>query len=183
VNAAEYSENIYDMAKAKDWKAASARLRELQAASRQLSIDLPREKGSIAALDTEISVIARGVAAKNRLGAMRDANQATRITAGISGSFHPVVPMQIALLDYGGRELEVWSANTNEAKLKATARGIKQNWATVRSQVVAHGGRMEATKFDRLVASVDAAKSPHQYNAVAMQILAEVDNLEKVFGP
>src|SRR5205807_1546657 len=118
-----------------------------------------------------IRAIGSDVAAKARLDAMRDANHATAIAARMSAPFHPTVPVQVPLLDYDGRELEVWSSAANAVRLKAAAADLRQNWDRLRPRVVAHGGAAEATKFDGLVARAEAAKSPQQYRAVARPIL------------
>ena len=63
------------------------------------------------------------------------------------------------MLDYYGRELEIWSATENIAKLKTTASEMRRTWDAVRPSILSRGGTAPQ-KFDALVARVEAAKSP-----------------------
>ncbi len=132
-------------------------------------------------LDKSIATLSQAVKTKNRQAAMRDANQVTLNAAKITEEFEGKVPVEITLLDYYGRELEIWAAQGNTAKLKATANDIQRTWKKVRPAVEAHKGSAQVQKFNSLVDRVVAAKVPTDYGRLSTSILNDVDNLEKVF--
>ncbi|WP_315791249.1 sporulation protein YpjB [Fischerella sp. JS2] len=178
----EYGESVYDMAKANDWTKATANLTSLENTAKSLRTEIKSEnKTELAQLDSKIAALKGAVTAKNRISAMHDANQVTLIAANITKEFKPKVPVEVTLLDYYGRELEIWSATGNTSKLKTTASQMRRTWNAVRPSILAHGGTTQVQKFDGLVASIEAAKSSKDYARLVTPVLDEVDNLEKVF--
>jgi hypothetical protein len=178
----EYGESIYDMAKANDWTKATANLTLLENAAKSLHTEIKGDnKTQLVQLDSKIAALKGTVTAKNRISAMRDANQVTLIAANITKEFEPKVPIEITLLDYYGRELEIWSATGNTSQLRTTASQMRRTWNAVGLSILARGGTAQVQKFDGLVASVEAAKSSKDYGRLATPVLDEVDNLEKVF--
>lgn len=178
----EYGETVYDMAKANDWTKATANLTLLKDAAKRLRADMKNySKAELAQLDSKIAALKGAVTAKNRQAAMPDANQVTLSAAKMTMQFEPKVPVEVTLLDYYGRELEIWSATENTAKLKITASEMRRTWDAVQPSILSRGGTAQAQKFDALVARVEAAKSPSDYGRLATPVLNEVDNLDKVF--
>ena len=174
----EVGENIYDLAKDKEWTAVAKKLTSLKKEVESLKSQAKEAKVQ---LSKSIAALEKAVGAKDQQITMQEANQITLIAANLTEPFHPQVPVDIARLDYYGRELEIWSAVNNETKLKETADALKKTWDKVRPSVMEHGGDAEAKSFDGLMLQLNAAKSPEQYKSVAAPILDEVDNLEKVF--
>src|SRR5882762_2474353 len=76
-NAGEYGENIYDYAKANDWKKADAKLAALKDAVKQVRTDIKNQAAAVDRLDTTDAALDRAVAAKDRQVTMREANQVT----------------------------------------------------------------------------------------------------------
>ncbi|MEH2266587.1 hypothetical protein [Nostoc sp.] len=178
----EYGESVYDMAKANDWTKATANLNLLENAAKSVHTKINvQNKTELAQLDSKIAALTKAVTTKNRISAMRDANQVTLIAANITKEFEPKVPVEVTLLDYYGRELEIWSVTGNTSNLKTTASEMRRTWNAVRTSILARGGTVQVQKFDGLVASVEAAKSSKDYARLATPVLDEVDNLEKVF--
>lgn len=175
----EYGEATYDFAKASDWTKVKANLSSLQNAAKNLHKDT-NSKQTIQ-LNKRIATLSQAVDMKNRLAAMHDANQVTLIAANITTEFQGKVPVEITLLDYYGRELEIWTAQGNTTKLKATANDIQRTWEKVRPAIEVRKGTTQARNFDYLVKRVVAAKVVTDYNRLSTPILNEVDNLEKVF--
>ncbi len=175
----EYGETVYDMAKVSDWKKATANLTSLQNAAKNLPSEIAGKQ--TAQLNKSIVVLSEAVRTTNRQATMHDANQVTLIAAKMTNQFEPKVPVEVTLLDYYGRELEIWAATGNTAKLETTASEIQRTWNKVHPSINAHGGSTQAQKFNHLVTRIKAAKSPNDYGRLATPILDEVDNLEKVF--
>jgi hypothetical protein len=179
-NAGEYGENIYDYAKANDWKNATVKLAALKDAIREVHTDVKNQSTAVGHLDTNVAALDRAVTAKDRQAAMQQANQVTLDVANLSSAYKLSVPVEVVKLDYYGRELEVWAQAKDANKLLATARELRQTWDSLRP-TIATKSATEAKKFDALVAQVESGKTPADYERAATPVLDEVDNLEKLF--
>jgi hypothetical protein len=178
-DAGEYAENIYDYAKANDWKQAEARLGLLKSAVEKVRTDVSNQKAA-GEIYPHVAALDRAVTAKDRQASMLAANQITRDVAQTTTDYKVSVPVEVVLLDYYGRELEIWAEAKDTSKLQATAKEMRQTWDAVRPLIEAKNSGV-AKKFEALVKQVEAAKAPADYEKVAKPVLDEVDNLEKVF--
>lgn len=179
-NAGEYGENVYDFAKANDWKKASVKLAALREEVINVRADVRNNSAEVDDLDADVAALDQAVAAKDRQAAMGDANQVTLDVADMSSAYKSSVPVEVTKLDYYGRELEVWAQAKDSNKLAATVRELRRTWDTVHPTIEAHSAT-EAKNFDSLVARVELATTPADYARVATPVLDEVDNLEKLF--
>jgi hypothetical protein len=100
--------------------------------------------------------------------------------ANLTAPYHPTVPVEVARLDYYGRELEIWSGARDTTHLKDTAEGIRREWDAVSAAATARS-RTVARRFGALVARVERARAPAEYGRLATPILDEVDALENAF--
>jgi hypothetical protein len=180
VDAGEYGENIYDYAKANDWKKADATIAALKETTKKVRADVKNQSPGIDRLEADGASLDRAVTDQNRHAGMVAANQITRDVAEMSAAYKVIVPVQVVLLDYYGRELEIWAEAQDTSRLQATAREMRKTWDAVRPSIEAKNPAV-AKKFEGLVAQVEAAKAPADYAKVAKPVLDEVDNLEKVF--
>lgn len=176
-DAGEFGENIYDAAKANDWKTANAKLTELKTAGQKMA----DEKIGSAEFEATLGKLEKAVAAKDKTSTLIEVNQLTLEAANLTAKYNPAVPVEVVKLDFYGRELEIWAAAKDEAKLRETARMIRPNWDAVKAKIEANGGKKEAANFEALIVKTDAAKTSIDYAKLATPILDEVDNLEKVF--
>jgi len=179
-NAGEYGENIYDYAKANDWKNADVKLATLRDAVKNVHAEVKNQSASVDRLDAKVAARDRNVTAKDRQATMREANQVTLDVANMTSAYKLSVPVEVTRLDYYGRELEVWAQAQDANRLQATAREMRQTWNSLRPLIEAHSAT-EAKKFEALVARVESTKTPADYARVATPVLNEVDNLEKLF--
>jgi hypothetical protein len=173
------AENLYDWARASDWTKAQADLAALKTAVANL-----KSTGQVADLrgaEEVLATIDKAVQARDARTLMHAANEMTRVAAEISGQFNPQVPVEVTLLDYYGRELELWPEEGNAAKWNETRSRMRETWATVRPALVAKGGNREASQFDALIAKLNGAKTAKDFAASAKPILDSVDALENVF--
>ena len=177
-NAGELGENIYDAAKTGDWKTAEAKLRELATAAETIS----KEKLGSATVEGTLGKLEKTIPGKDKTATLVEANRITLEIADLTAKYDPTVPVEVIKLDYYGRELEIWAAAKNTAKLQETARMVHQNWNSVKPKIEAKGSATAVATFDGLVVKMDSAKTPDDYAKLATPILDEVDNLEKVFG-
>ncbi|MDT4896926.1 MAG: hypothetical protein QOH25_2003 [Acidobacteriota bacterium] len=179
-NAGEYGENVYDYAKARDWKNADVKLAALKESVKQARADVKDSSAVVDLLDGNVAALDRAVTAKDRQAAMREANQVTLDVANMTTAYKLSVPVEVTRLDYYGRELEVWAQAKDASKLQATTREMRREWDTLRPSIEAKSAT-EAKKFEILVAQVEGAQTPAAYERVATPVLDEVDNLEKLF--
>jgi hypothetical protein len=179
-NAGEYGENVYDYAKARDWKNADVKLAALKESVKQARADVKDSSAVVDLLDGNVAALDRAVTAKDRQSAMREANQVTLDVANMTTAYKLSVPVEVIRLDYYGRELEVWEQAKDTNKLQATAREMRQTWDALRPSIEAKNVT-EAKRFEVLVAQVEGARVPADYARVATPVLDEVDNLEKLF--
>jgi hypothetical protein len=179
-NTGEYGENVYDYAKANDWKNADVKLAALREAIKSVRTDVKNKSAAVDRLDEHVAALDRFVAAKDKHLVMREANQVTIDAAEMSRTYKLSVPVEVTKLDYYGRELEVWAQVQDANSLATTVRELRQTWEAVRPTIEAHSST-EAKRFDALVAQVEASKTPAHYARVATPVLNEVDNLEKLF--
>lgn len=178
--AGEYAENVYDAAKAGDWKTADAKLAALKDSTAQL--DVASGAGDLGTLRADVAALEDAVGAREQQAALLTSNKATFDAANLSAAFDNPVPVAVTKLDYYGRQVEVQAAAGDTAALTQTAAEVQRTWDGVRSQVVQNGGIAEAKEFDGLVAQLQQANTPNQYGKLATPILDQVDYLEKVFG-
>ncbi len=179
-----YGEDAYDMAQANDWAKARIVVDSLKQATAALPATLGADTSAgpgAGTISANIAALDRAVTARDHSLAMRTANQLTADGARLADRYHPQVPPAVTMLDYYGRELEIWSAANNAGKLRETATAMRRTWDGLRPQVEARGGTATATRFGALVARVDSARTPAAYASVAKPVLAEVDSLEHVF--
>lgn len=176
-----FSENIYDMAKLNDWGKAMADLSRLKKAVEGLKTDPATTKIDTVEVASTLSKLENAVSRKDRSTAMQSSNRITMIAAKLTASFKPQVPAEVTLLDYYGRELEIWAAANDQTKLNSVAKDIRQTWDKLLPTIESHGGSVEAKTFGVLVEKIEKAKTPNDFAQLATPILDEVDNLEKVF--
>jgi hypothetical protein len=177
----EFGENLYDEAKAGDWTKAAAKSQDLQKAAKALAGELKGADAELRRLDGVVAALNRAVTAKDRMAAMKQANQVTLIAADLNEPFKPQIPSAVTRLDVYGRELDMGAETKDQAQIRAAVAGLRKNWDSVKAVVRAKGGTAEAQKFDALLVQAEAARTTEDYAKVAKPILDEVDNLEKVF--
>jgi hypothetical protein len=176
-----HAEDLYDQVKAGSWDKAGALVDSLDAAAKSLPPSEPRIQGDRAKLTGVIDTLRRAVTAKNKNVALEASNRATFLAAKMTDPYHPAEPSAVPLLDYYGRELEIWSAQGNKAKLASTVADLKSTWNGLRPKVEANNGASVAKKTDSLVTLIVAAKTPAAEAKLATPFLDVVDELEKVF--
>jgi hypothetical protein len=170
-----HGEDLYDQAKASSWSKAGQIMDSLNRSAGMLK---PDER---AQLTGTLDSLTRAIAAHQREAALEGANHVTFIGAKLTEAYHPKMPADIVRLDYYGRELEIWAAQKNVAKLSSTAADLQRTWDAVKANEISHGGAAPAAKMESLVARLRAAKSAPEYAKLAKPILDLVDELEKPF--
>lgn len=180
VSLGHHAEDLYDHLNLSNWSSADTLMESLRhdvasgvAGNAPTGLDA-RVSATMARLDT-------AVAAADRARALIEANRLTELSARLLHSTEPIVPTDVTLLDYFGRELEIRHALHDGAGLQAAADSIRVVWGRVRPSVVARGGAAEAARFDSLVTRLNSAGSPGNIVALGTPILDHVDLLEAVY--
>lgn len=83
-DAGEYGENVYDYAKANDWKNADVRVAALRDAVKKVRTDVKNQSASEDRLDGNVAALDLAVLARDRQYAMREANQVTLEVANMT---------------------------------------------------------------------------------------------------
>ena len=176
-----HGEDLYDAVHASDWSKAQAIVDSLDGSVNALPAGDARIQPQRTTLSAVLDTLHREVAAHHRYAALEAANQVTYRAAKMSEPFEPTTPAAVALLDFYGREVEIWAAQKNLPKLQETASAMRATWNTVRPAVESHGGNAAARDMERDVANVEAARTPAEFARLATPVLDLVDVLEKVF--
>lgn len=112
---------------------------------------------------------------------MRTANQITFIVAKMNKNFSKKIPVEVTLLNYYERELEIWIPTGNKPWLNKTSKNINRTWLSICPLVLERGDKREAHKFDLLINTLNHASLFNEYTQITTLLQKEQDNLEKVF--
>lgn len=173
----ELGENIYDAAKADDWKKVDEKLKTLTESAKTLAA----ERIQPADLDSTVKSLQDAVNKKDKKETLLESNRITLEISNKMSGFSAKVPPAVAKLDYLGREIEIWSSDKNQDRLKETVKSLRSTWDGVKPKIEAAGGTTQAKEFESLVQQAEMARSPEEYGKLATPILDKVDELEKVF--
>jgi hypothetical protein len=178
---ANSAKTIYSLVKLGNWAETTDYLASLEKMTQSLQANPKINETEVAKLNSWIVPVRNLIAAKQPL-AMDAANQLAMIASQLTIQSDSKLPLEVAMLDYYGRELEIWSARGNIVKLKGIANKIEQIWHDLRPSIQSESRFVQVqTLEDTLIALLDAANSPAQYNLLLAPLLAEVNNLQQVF--
>lgn len=181
-SAATHGEDAYDMIAAGKWNEARAAIDSINATIASVPDTLRSGDASRAEIAAAIAAADSAIAMHDTARAATAANRITYLAARLSEPFAPKTPAAVALLDYYGRELELGARSNDAGRLSRTRTEIISTWRSLRPQVEARGGAVEAKRFDAIVARVEGARGVPAYRAAAKPLLDEVDALERVFA-
>jgi len=136
---------------------------------------LPRLDRTIAALENALS-------SKNRFDTMRYANRITLIIAVVTVPFNPIIPTEVSLLEYNGRELEIWSERKNMNKLSNTVIRMHLAWQTLMPKLIEHNGLKTLKHFSEVMEHLEFAKTPEEYSRLSRQALIEAEASKAIFA-
>lgn len=128
-----------------------------------------------------ISDLEKALAAKSHLDTMRYANRITLIAATVAVPYKPRIPTEVSLLEYNGRELEIWSEAKRVDKLSGIAIRMHLAWQTLMPRLIENNGGKELKYFSDLMRRLEQARTAEEYDRMSKQILAGTTVLEAVF--
>lgn len=171
----------YNTVKAGNWQEARDDVAWFEDALRRVDREVKGEPTLREDLQDAVVNLRRAVANEDRANAMAYANRISRIAGYMRAPMEARVPASVTLLDYYGRELELWSMAGNNEMLQVSARGLAGVWGNLRPLVVTEGGQDAAQRFDAAVSQVAAAQTPEQYAQAVGAVQSGAESVEQVF--
>jgi hypothetical protein len=180
---AEAAEEIFNLALAGNLDRAGKRLDTLKKKAAALDrlqdeanlILLPRLRRTIVDLE-------KAMAAKSYQDLMRNSNRITLIAATVAVPYKPRIPTEVSLLEYNGRELEIWSAMKRVDKLSGIVIRMHVAWQTLMPKLIEHNGDKELKRFSELMRRLEQARTAEEYDRLSKQIMAGTATLEAIFA-
>lgn len=174
--------DIYEKAEANHWKHLDKNMNCIARIVRLLSgvtpqKDMPYYKGLAGAA----SELERAVAAQDRIAAMKSANKVMILGARLSEAHNSPVPINVAVIAYCGRKLQMLSETDNIPELADTVAKLHLSWQQLIPLVSANGGIREIKRFAEIMKRLESAKTPDEYGRLASSVVEEIDIIEKLF--
>lgn len=182
VQVGEKAESLFDSARAGNWSTVAETLRALRRADEDLPPTVQKDDLR-PQLRARFHALEQHVAARQRVQTMGDANAITRLAAELSEQYRTVVPYEIGMLDYFGRQLEVGIVAKNLAALTRTTADLRQTWNQFEPTIERRGHGDDARRFTDIVVNLEAARRPSDFVAPTRAELDEVDHLDAIFAP
>lgn len=172
-----HAEDLYDHAKVQDWRTCAIDVDGLREAAALLGAD-----ESVHIVQRQVMPIDSAITRRDRRAVMHIANELTRQAAEMMRPYSPGVPVDVTLLDFYGREIEMAAEENDPSRLQSTRESITSIWSSLRESVTKRGGEATAVRFDSVVEKLAQARTAEEFGATATPILDEVDALESVFS-
>jgi hypothetical protein len=136
---------------------------------------LPRLKRTIADLE-------KAITAKNTLDIMRNSNRITLIAATVAVPYKPSIPTEVSLLEYNGRELEIWSEAKRTDKLPSIVIRMHLAWQTLMPKLVEYNGGKGLKRFSKIMEHLELARTPEEYSRLSRQVMVGTANMKTIFA-
>ena len=177
------AEEIFNLAQAGNLERAEKRFAKLKKLAAAMG-DVQDEANLILVprLLRTITDLEKALAARSHLDIMRDSNRITLIAATLAVPYRPRIPTDVSLLEYNGRELQLWSEAKRIEKLSGIVIRMHLAWQTLMPKLIEQNGEKELKRFSELMRHLEQARSAEEYDRLAKQILAETATLEAVFA-
>jgi len=177
------AEEIFNLALAGNLERAGKRLDTLK--KKAAALDLVRDEADLILLpqlQRTIADLEKALAAKSHLDTMRTSNRITLISAALAVPYKPRIPTEVSLLEYNGRELEIWSEVKRMDKLSSIVIRMHLAWQTLMPKLIEFNGGKELKRFSELMMHLEQARTVEEYDRLAKQILAGTATLEAIFA-
>lgn len=171
---------LFEAARAADWQEASIQLRAMDEATHSLPMRLP-DSDADAQLRSRITAVHRNVNERRVVASMEHANAITRLVAEISGRFQNSVPLEISMLSYYGRQLELGAVSRRPAVWKKATTDLRTTWNSIEPKVLQRGDTADAKQLTDIVAQLDGDRRPADVASTAHAELATAAKLRQMF--
>jgi hypothetical protein len=179
----DVAEEIYDLAQANKAERIPKKLEVLKKYAAAVSY-LQDEANSmlLPRLGRTINELEQAYLTKNRLETMRYANRVTLIAATAAVPYRPVIPTELSLLDYNGRELGITCESRKTEKLANIVMRMHLAWQTLMPKLVERNATKELRRFSEVMGRLESAKTPEDYAHLSRQVGVEMDVMKGVFS-
>ncbi|MFZ8294595.1 hypothetical protein ACO1LH_13655, partial [Staphylococcus aureus] len=82
--------------------------------------------------------------------ALLAANQMTMLAAEASKEYKPHIPAEVTLLDYDGRQIQLWALEGNMRQLKRSAENLQDTWNSMTPDLEKRHASKEIQEFSAL---------------------------------
>ena len=127
------------------------------------------------------SELERAIVSQDRIVAMKSANKVMILGARLAEAHNSHVPINVAVIAYCGRKLEILSETENVLDLSDTVAKLHLSWQQLIPLVSANGGIKEIKRFAEIMKRLESAKTPDEYGRLASSVVEEIDIIEKIF--
>ena len=157
------SVDAYCMARAGNWPPLHLVMGNIRAAAS----DLPLQRDTVAVREPEmrntIHKLDDAIAVHDRLGAMLYANQIYRLAVEMEVPYRPVTPVELAMLSYYTREIEVWCGMRDLAHLRKTVTEMQATWNDFRMVLRSRNVAQPTARFDESMNRLQHAATVRDY--------------------
>jgi hypothetical protein len=173
------SEDAYDTALKGDLagvRTAAASINALWKKLRKIVVRDGLRTSSVQALDKSVSRLSSlSAASTDGVKLARAANAVSGTMDDVFELYHPKVPPTILTLDYLGREMVLDCKENALHSASVHLKALKAEWAGLRPQVLAVGGRKEAAQLDAALSAAEKAISSRDWAGIEKQAQAELE--------
>ncbi|MGD0586108.1 MAG: hypothetical protein ABSA86_10120 [Oryzomonas sp.] len=174
--------DIYDKVKANHWKHLEKKLNSIVKVEQLLpgvtsENDMPYYK-NLMGVTTDLE---RAIASQDRIVAMKSANKVMLLGARLAEAHNSQVPINVAVICYCGRKLEILSETENVLDLSDTVAKLHLSWQQLIPLVTAYGGLKEVKRFAEIMKHLESAKTADEYGRLASSVVEEIEIIEKIF--
>jgi len=176
------AKDIYEKVKVNHWKHLDKKINSIVKVEQILpgvtaEKDMPYYKNLIVAT----SDLENAITSQDRVVAMKSANKIMILGARLAEAHNSPVPINVAVIGFCGRKLEILSEHESVTELSETVTKLHLSWQQLIPLVTAYGGIKEVKRFAEIMKHLESAKKPDEYGKLASSVVDEVDAIEKVF--
>jgi hypothetical protein len=172
--------DLFDAAAASDWDRAAEDLQSLNEAALEVPDDLPR-LDLVAKLQSNVADVTDATNTKQRIETMDAANAITQVVAGLSAQYEPVVPYNVKMLGYYGRQIELGLASGRPADSRQAVSDLATAWNRIEPAIARRGHADDARHFSDLVVNLTGAERPSDVLAAAGAERVAAARIERLF--
>ena len=176
------AEDIYDRVKANHWKHLDKKFNSIVKVEQLLpSVTSEKDMPYYKNLMGVTSDLERAITSQDRIVAMKSANKIMILGARLAEAHNSPVPINVAVIGFCGRKLEILAATENVFDLSDTVSKLHLSWQQLIPLVTANGGIKEVKRFAEVMKHLESAKTPEEYGKLASSVVEEIDIIEKIF--
>jgi hypothetical protein len=180
VRTEQSAEELFDAAWSSDWLRAAEELQSLREAASDLPDEMPR-LDLVAKLRSNIVDLSDATSMKQRVETMDAANAITQIVAELCAQFRPMVPYDVKMLGYYGRQIELGLASGRLADSQQGVSDLVTVWNRTEAAIGRSGHADDARRFSDLVVELMSATRQDDFVRPVTAELEAVSRLERIF--